>query len=179
RRAREKNAFDQLGGDARVERRAHLDIVVEADLPLQYDERSNPLARHRDRRLGDLLQRLAALEAIRAAEERRRADLGQGAPDIALKDDDDDDNDRAEKIIEYPIERKKTQPLRSHVDQQHDHEPHDHLHRTGTAHHRDQPVDDKGDNEDVEEILPAELSKYLKHGALPLSPPARSAARPR
>jgi hypothetical protein len=50
---------------------------------------------------------LAALHhAFGRAEQWRGAHLRQRAANIALENDNDDENDRCEKVVEYPVERK-------------------------------------------------------------------------
>ena len=54
---------EQVVGDRRVERNAALDVVPQADLPLDDDDRADAARRQRGRRDHELLDRFVALVA--------------------------------------------------------------------------------------------------------------------
>src|SRR5574341_1143921 len=97
---------------------------------------------------------------------RRRSHLRQGTPDVALKDYDNHQNDRSEKIIQNPIEREKSQHLRSHVSHKDHHKSNDHLHGPSATNHMDHTINDEGDQAYIQSILPAQMAKDLKHGTI-------------
>ena len=90
RRRRQEDAQQELLGDLRVEARAALDVLVQADLALDARSarrRAGPASSTRARVISSIA--CALRETLHAAEERARADLGQHAADVVLEDDHD------------------------------------------------------------------------------------------
>ena len=89
RRFRLKDAHEQIVGEHRVERKPRLDVVAQADLPLDDDDRARPRGRQLRRRDRDLFDRLlGAFLRQEISEERRAAEVRERAADVGLKQHD-------------------------------------------------------------------------------------------
>jgi len=106
-----KYALHQFPAYTSVKPRTDFHILVQAYFSLYDDKTANALFRQRHCRLNDLFENILASlhHALTAGEKRRGAYLGQCAPNVTLKDDDNDKNNRAEKIIENPVQRKQAE----------------------------------------------------------------------
>ena len=116
RRSRLEDARQQVVGDHRVERNAAFDVVAQADLPLEDDDRARAArgqVRGRDDELLDRFVRV--LGAFEVAEERRAAEVRERAPDVGLEQHDDREHDVAGQVADDPVDRLELQPLRQEV----------------------------------------------------------------
>jgi hypothetical protein len=77
--------------------------------------------------------------------------------DVRLENHHQDQKQRAEKIIEQPVERKQAEQLRTDERAGHDQQSHHHLHRARAADEQRDTVNHIGDDQDVEHILPSQL----------------------
>ncbi len=163
RRRRQEDAQHELLRDLRVELRAAFDVLVQADVARDHDERADAPAREQDRGAGDLLDDLAVHDPAGAAEERSGADLRQHAADVVLEDDHDHDQDHVAERVEDPVERVELEVLRALVGDPEHEEPDQHLHRARAADQQHELVDDEGDDRHVEDVLPAEVAEERDH----------------
>ena len=84
----------------------------------------------------------AALAAVSARSEKRlRADPGQRAANIGLKNHHQDDDERTEEIVQQPVEREQPENLRGDEREANHHHPHHHLHRARAANQQRDAVD--------------------------------------
>src|SRR5436190_1132779 len=161
RRAGHEDARHQLLGDLRVEARADLDVLVQPDLVLQHDEGPDPAGGHGSHALHQLLDRLALRDAVGGGEERARAHLRERAPDVVLEDDEDEDERPAEQVLEEHVDGVDLEPPGGEVDAVEHPEPDQHGHRTRAPDEVDPRVDDDGEEQDVDRVLPAKAGEDL------------------
>ena len=111
RRRGQKNALQQIVAEHRVETDAAFDVVAQADLPLDRDDRADPLLRQQRRGDGELFDRLLDLRAPgEIAEERRAAEVRERAADVRLKQHDHGEHDIAEHVPDQPVHRFEMPP---------------------------------------------------------------------
>ena len=108
-----KDAHEQVVGQHRVERDAALDVVAQADLPLDRDDRADALRRQHARRDDQLLDRLLRRLGLgEIPEERRAAEVRQRAADVGLEQHDDREDDVAEQVADQPVDGLEVAPPR-------------------------------------------------------------------
>ena len=165
RRPRLEDAQQQVVGQRGVERNAALDVVAQADVALDGDDRARPLARQHRRRhdqfLDDLVVRLGAREV---AEEARAAQVRQRPADFVLEEHDRREDDVPEHVPDEPVHRVEVPPPRQveHGDEQAHTDAH--LHRPRAAHELEQLIDRDGRDDDVQDVGPRDR-RTLEEGS--------------
>ena len=90
--------------------------------------------------------------------------MNQGTADIVLKKDDDYQDDRREEVVEDPVEGIETANLGGDIDNQKDCQTEQHLYCPRAFNEQDDPINDEGDQQDVEQIQkPPEICQHLEH----------------
>ena len=153
-----KMLTQQIVGEHRVERNAALDVVAQADLPLDRDDRADraaPTACSRRRRAPrSIPRRDSGLREV--AEERRAAEMRQRAADVGLEQHDDGEHDVADQVANQPVDGLEVPPARA-VEQRDEHAAAErHLHGARAANQLQHLVDQDRHHEDVGDIPPAD-----------------------
>ncbi len=157
RRAGLEDRHQQVVGQLRVERDAALDVVAQADLTLDRDDRARLLRRQHRGRDDDFLDRLVGrFLAVEIAEERRLAEVRQRAADVGLEDDDRRKRDVDQHVADHPVERLQRRQPR-HVEETDDQQrARRHLDRASSPDQFEELVDQDRDDRDVEQVPPAD-----------------------
>ena len=157
RRAGLEDAGQQVVGHGRIERNATLDVVAQANLPLDDDDRADAARGQRGGRHHQLLDRLiVARRALEVPEERRAAEVRQRAPDVRLEQHDDRKDHVGGQVANHPVDRLELEPPREEKQTDEEAAAQRHLHRARAADEQQQLVDQDRDQRDVEQIRPGD-----------------------
>ena len=117
-----KDGGQQVVRQLRIDGDAALDVVPQADLTLDRDDRSCLLRRQHRRRDDDFLDGLPGrFLTIEVAEERRLAEVRQRAADVGLEDHDGREDHVDQHVADHPVEglqRGEPRQVEQHDDQQ-------------------------------------------------------------
>ena len=138
-------------------RDAALDVVPQADLTLDRDDRSCLLRRQHRRRDDDFLDGLPGrFLTIEVAEEGRLAEVRQRAADVGLEDHDGREDHVDQHVADHPVEglqRGEPRQVEQHDDQQ---RAYRHLNGASSPDQFQELVDQDRDDRDVEQVPPAD-----------------------
>ena len=140
---------------------AGIHVIFQAGLPFHDYQGADPFPGHITCCTYDLFHRVDCIFV--GFGERGLPDLGQGSPDIALEDNDYDQEDRTQKGVEDPVESLEFKEFCPEVGEDYYADTRQHLRGSGPFDDEEDPIYYEPDDQDVEEILPAERCDEIKH----------------
>ena len=109
-----------------------------------------------DQLVDDALELLFASRSEKPVERAELADLAEGASQLGLKDDDERDEGDGEEGLQQEGRQGEVQVRRDEVNEHQDHDTDEQLNRSRSADEEEHVVNENRDDEDVENIVPAE-----------------------
>ena len=155
RRFRLEDADEQIVGKHRVERKTRLDVVAQADLALDHDDRARARGRELRRRDGDLLDGLVgAFLRQEISKEGRAPEMCERAANVSLEQHDGSKHQVRQQVPDEPVDRLQMAPPRNVEHHQQQRESRNHLDGPRAANRLQHLVDHQRHDGDIEDVPP-------------------------